>query len=599
VPFAAWFNWVNVADTRRWVDLNSITAKDESPDEVLGVLRAFAQPSNRLVTLEGDSGDVIAEVTHEALIRQWEKLRKWLGPEQREDERFRRRFAEATVDWDTNSRRPDLLWRGFALGRLREFAKRTDDDLTLLEQSFLQASSREEISTKRRQIWRTASVWCATVVALALIGYLGYFEYLSRQQKEFAKRNFELAINSAQQLLNKVGDSLNRGNMTVMGAKNMLSVAAEIVDQVSIVKTEQAVSLFAKFYLTASDINATLKDDRHAYESAKEARVLVEPFYVDDPNNPKLLKLFYDSVWRMGDAIAGENFDAATQKRALKEYIEAERLARRLSVLDPDNDDRKSALAFVLLKIGDVWQAMDDWESAITAYSSALEVLQKAIDKTPENPDLQRNHANALSRVGQALAGKGNRDAATKHFGAALEIRSKLAAADRSNDVLQSNLATSHREIAKLHEKYGERDQALAEYDLAIRIRENLLSRDGSNDTWKSYLASLYTEKGNILESKRNLDVALGQYQMAHKLRLELALRDPANSGLQYNLATAGMSIADLLVKQNGDLDEAVRLYQGAIMVLDDFLPSFPRYDEDVFWCHIKIGDILRVDQVC
>jgi tetratricopeptide (TPR) repeat protein len=374
----------------------------------------------------------------------------------------------------------------------------------------------------------------------------------------------------------------------------MLSVAAEIVDQVSIVKTEQAVSLFAKFYLTASDINATLKDDRHAYESAKEARVLVEPFYVDDPNNPKLLKLFYDSVWRMGDAIAGENFDAATQKRALKEYIEAERLARRLSVLDPENDDRKSALAFVLLKIGDVWQAMDDWESAITAYSSALEVLQKAIDKTPENPDLQRNHANALSRVGQALAGKGNRDAATKHFGAALEIRSKLAAADRSNDVLQSNLATSHREIAKLHEKYGERDQALAEYDLAIRIRENLLSRDGSNDTWRSYLASLYTEKGNILESKRNLDVALGQYQMAHKLRLELALRDPANSGLQYNLATAGMSIADLLVKQNGDLDEAVRLYQGAIMVLDDFLPSFPRYDEDVFWCHIKIGDILR-----
>jgi hypothetical protein len=75
----------STSDTRRRVDLDSIVSKDESRDDVLDVLRAFAQPSKRLVTLEGNSGDVLAEVTHEALIARWDKLREWLGPEQRED----------------------------------------------------------------------------------------------------------------------------------------------------------------------------------------------------------------------------------------------------------------------------------------------------------------------------------------------------------------------------------------------------------------------------------------------------------------------------------------------------------------------------------
>ena len=51
------------------------------------------------------------------------------------------------------------------------------------------------------------------------------------------------------------------------------------------------------------------------------------------------------------------------------------------------------------------------------------------------------------------------------------------------------------------------------------------------------------------------------------------------------------MSVADLLVAQNQNLDEAVKLYRTAIESLDDLRP---RYDRDVFRCYIKIGDILK-----
>src|SRR5262249_5177263 len=148
----------------RRIELDSIVSKTESRDDVLTVLRVFAQPSARLVTLEGHSGDILAEVTHEALIARWDKIRAWLGPEQREDERFHRRLADAVADWDGNGRRSDLLWQGFALDRLREFNNRSDDDLTEEEHNFFEASGRAEREVKRKEKWRTRVAWMAAAV---------------------------------------------------------------------------------------------------------------------------------------------------------------------------------------------------------------------------------------------------------------------------------------------------------------------------------------------------------------------------------------------------------------------------------------------------
>src|SRR5262249_27709701 len=47
--------------------------------------------------------------------------------------------------------------------------------------------------------------------------------------------------------------------------------------------------------------------------------------------------------------------------------------------------------------------------------------------------------------------------------------------------------------------------------------------------------------------------------------------------------------VADELVEQNQNLDEAVTFYRAAIDTLDELRP---RYDRDVFRCYIKIGDV-------
>ena len=474
-------------------------------------------------------------------------------------------------------------------------------------------------SVKRKQ--RSAWVRVGTAVGILMfLGYWGYSTYqgkLTRQQDELARtnmqleraemaqqrlqmeqqrviadNNFVLAVNSAQKLLDQLGQALNHGDVNVNGAKDLLRVAKGIVEAVQTGdSTLENIALLVKLNWSASDIYATLGDLTKAYDSAKNARDLVQPFYAANPNDPKVLELLYNSTWRMGDAIADRDLEPATMEQALALYMEAENFARRLVELQPDNPRAQRNIAFVQQKIGDTSQGRDKWDEAFTTYNDSLTILQKVVDSDPDNREWKRDLANTLSRLGQVLTGKSNFDRAMEYFNAALKIRKELADDDKNDDVMQSNLATSYREIGRLYAKRDKFDAAMEAYRTAIGIRDNLLSKDPSNAAWQVSLAPLYTELGAIYKQKRDLKMALEQYQKAYALRRQIALRDTSIAARQRAYANTGMTISGLLLQLNLDLEEAVTLYRAAIETLDDFRP---RYDQDVFQCYIGIGDVQR-----
>ena len=83
------------------------------------------------------------------------------------------------------------------------------------------------------------------------------------QQAALASRNFQLAVNSAQKLLDQVGDSLNHGDITAKGAKDMLNVASEIVEQVhNVESTPETIALLVKLAWTA--LTSTRPSESHA-----------------------------------------------------------------------------------------------------------------------------------------------------------------------------------------------------------------------------------------------------------------------------------------------------------------------------------------------
>src|SRR5918995_2382886 len=150
-------------DTRRRVAIAELTPRAEQRDDVDDVLRTLADA--RLVTI----GEGTVEVAHEALIRHWPSLRRWLD-EDREGRLLHRRHTQAAQEWDPAGRDPALLYRGTRLAGAGDWASAHDSELNELEREFLSASRDTElrdIAATRKRNRRLRILLAGALVALA------------------------------------------------------------------------------------------------------------------------------------------------------------------------------------------------------------------------------------------------------------------------------------------------------------------------------------------------------------------------------------------------------------------------------------------------
>ena len=132
-------------DTRRVARMSELVAAGEDPDYVRAVLGPFIAPETRLITGSEEGDEPTYELTHEALIGAWRRLRRWLGNVSdrteaeriRSDLRLRRRLTAAAADWKAGR---GSLWRPPELDVLLNLLQRTDEDLTGDERKFANAS---------------------------------------------------------------------------------------------------------------------------------------------------------------------------------------------------------------------------------------------------------------------------------------------------------------------------------------------------------------------------------------------------------------------------------------------------------------------------
>jgi WD40 repeat protein/DNA-binding SARP family transcriptional activator len=120
-------------DTRRRATLSELIPAPELAPLVQDVLHALV--GARLITM----GDDEVEVAHEALIREWPTLRRWLA-EDREGLRLHRRLTAAAQEWEGLDRDPSLLYRGMRIQQATEWAGAHGDQLNEVERAFLQAA---------------------------------------------------------------------------------------------------------------------------------------------------------------------------------------------------------------------------------------------------------------------------------------------------------------------------------------------------------------------------------------------------------------------------------------------------------------------------
>ena len=155
-------------DTRRRARLGELASTPADSEEVDAVVRALVD-ARMLTTGGGGGGDQWVDVSHEALIRGWPRLRSWLDDD-RAGLRVHRRLTEATEEWERLDRDAGTLFRGARLVEAVEWRRRNEDVLNPLERDFLDASAasakREQRQAQRRVRWTIAGM----TLALLLIG---------------------------------------------------------------------------------------------------------------------------------------------------------------------------------------------------------------------------------------------------------------------------------------------------------------------------------------------------------------------------------------------------------------------------------------------
>ncbi|MFD5159246.1 helix-turn-helix domain-containing protein [Streptomyces hawaiiensis] len=153
-------------DTRRRVARERLLSLAPGAHAVDVVLSAFADA--RLLTMNADS----VEITHEALLSAWPRLRDWIDTD-RAGLRQRQRLVEAAEAWQAGGRDPALLYRGTQLAMAVDWMSGHRADPEALECRFLDAGVRREAAeaaARRRQTRRLRQLVALLSVLVLLAG---------------------------------------------------------------------------------------------------------------------------------------------------------------------------------------------------------------------------------------------------------------------------------------------------------------------------------------------------------------------------------------------------------------------------------------------
>ena len=270
-------------DTRRRAFQSELLSLKRDSGAMPAVIEQFGK--YRLLTFDHDpqTRSSTVEVAHEALIRQWQRVRNWLD-ENREALRLHRRLTSASEEWNQARRDNSFLARGVRLQQFEEMAQENTIALNEAEKIFLQMSidareerERLELERQRREHEleeraRQRLTLLAGVMAIAAIIGIGLAIFaFSAQQR--AEEQAVIAENNAATATIAQGQA-------VISADEAATSAADALEQAVIAENNAATATIAQGQAVISANEAAtsaaraIQNEEVARENASEAQAL-------------------------------------------------------------------------------------------------------------------------------------------------------------------------------------------------------------------------------------------------------------------------------------------------------------------------------------
>jgi WD40 repeat protein len=182
------------ADSLCGADLDELMTRAFAADADAFASARDGLAAARLITLRQGRADI----THEALLRAWPRLRSWIE-DGRADLLDRQRLADAAAAWERERRDPAALYRGSLLEAARRWAADHGRDVSAPQQEFLRASAELERADRRRARHRRQALAAVAVLVVAAL-VLGLLAVNAQRNATASNRN-ALSQNYAAQAL--------------------------------------------------------------------------------------------------------------------------------------------------------------------------------------------------------------------------------------------------------------------------------------------------------------------------------------------------------------------------------------------------------------
>lgn len=508
-------------------ELIDITGDEEGVRAIAQAFRAddcnFLRPDPAIALAPA----IKIDISHESLIRQWQRLSQWVTTEaiaaqqwRRLNDRFNQReplqgrVLDNLVAW-RDEIRPNAAW-----------AKRYGGDYDSVS-TFLEDSERAE---KRRR-WARSGI-AAGLFATVFVWAGTMFYLWQRAEQSLAQTQLEHAR-----------------------AEGNYAIAKEVLRGLTF---DFVGSLATGRYADQNQITITEVTD-----AFREAKASLDKLAEANPDDVELrgiqadiLDKFIDGYQAAGDAYNELALNVANEANAvLKELIKRE----------PDKASWQTKLSSNLGKIGDLKQRLGDIPVARTSFEDALSIDRALMLREPGHEDHPRQAALELMNIGDLQRRAKDSAGALASYQEALTLRNKLAALYSILPVYQQDVALVLDKIGDLKSDLGDRPGALESYQQELRVDRQIVGlKFGVTD--RNYTdVSMDLRKIAPLQEQLGDDAgALKSYQKSLEIDQAYADRAPDNGQVHRRVAATAEAIGVLQLK-SGNADAAKKSFADAL----------------------------------
>jgi tetratricopeptide (TPR) repeat protein len=464
---------------------------------------------HRLLTRHVDlaAGETALEPGHEAFLRQWGRLKRWL------EEDFGRlatleSVKRASLEWDVSGRSP--AWAAHDGTRLEEAERLyARPDFTALldatDRAYLadcmkkgradrdaeDAQSGEQIASEREPSEKLSEpaqsarklTWISSLAAVLAVTALAGAQWLA-DTKDGTQKKSALTTDAAKNLLLDLPQKLKDVSRAPTKFVSDLFQSTQKPQEPTLAETASSDRRRSESVALNQAVDARLAagDTKAALVAAQQSVALMEALMISNPKDAGWRRDLSVSYEKLGDvqSALGDLVGALTSYRSDLAIAEA------LSTSDPNNAQFRWDLSVSYEKVGDVQKAQGDLPGALKSYRDDLAIRETLSISEPDNVAWRRDLGVGYERIGATLAQQRETEGAIAAFGRALAIYQDIVRAHPDDAQSRMFSIAPHWRLAQV-----DNARAREHLEAALSILEPLAAADRLDEKRRGWTAEI------------------------------------------------------------------------------------------------------------